>query len=119
MLKVFIDHKTALKLGEESKASAKIGDSSTIEGDCEDYEAACERIRKDNEELLDGFVAMLRGKRLASRTIGTHRDNVDFFVNEFLLRVDLIKPAEGTGRVNEFMGDWFIRKAMWSTPRAI
>ena len=119
MLKLFLDQKTALTLGGESKAPAKIGDPPTIKDDCEDYEAACERIRKDNEELLEGFVAMLRSGRLASRTIGTHRDNVDFFINEFLLRVDLIKPSDGIGMVDEFLGDWFIRKAMWSTSRAI
>jgi hypothetical protein len=29
------------------------------------------------------------------------------------------RPADGIGEIDEFLGDWFIRKAMWSTPRSI
>ena len=84
-----------------------------------DYENNCGQIRQENALLLDGFVALLREQRLAPGTIGKHRENVEFFINEFLLYRDATRPAEGIGEISEFLGDWFIRKAMWSTPRYI
>jgi hypothetical protein len=85
-----------------------------------EYEKACAQIRQENSLLLDGFVLMLRNRRLAPRTISKHRDNVDFFINEFLLYRDATqRPAEGMTEAEAFFGDWFIRKAMWSTPRYI
>lgn len=84
-----------------------------------DYEIACEQIRRENEGLLDRFVALLRSQRLAPSTIRKHRENVEFFINEFLLYEEAKRPADGIAEVAEFLGDWFIRKAMWSTPSAI
>lgn len=84
-----------------------------------EYEKTCEQIRHENEQLLDGFVALLRKQRLALRTIRTHRENVEFFINEFLLYGDPKRPIEGMGEIDDYFGDWFIRKAMWSTPRTI
>jgi len=115
-MKVFVNHKTALAFDDEDKSLRMIGASSNMKNDYEKYEKACEQIRQDNTLLLDAFVAMLQGQRLAPRTIGKHRDNVDFFINEFLFYEGPKQPAEGIGEVSEFLGDWFIRKAMWSTP---
>ncbi len=84
-----------------------------------DYEKNCGRIRQENAVLLDDFVALLRGQGLATGTIRKHRENAEFFINEFLLSHAATRPAEGIGELSEFLGDWFIRKAMWSTPRAI
>ena len=85
-----------------------------------EYEKSCGLIRQENALLLDGFVGMLRGQRLATTTISKHRGNVDFFINEFLLYTDATKRArDGIGEIDAFLGDWFIRKAMWSTPRSI
>ena len=85
----------------------------------EKIEKACEQIRQENAILLESFVAMLQGQRLAPRTIGKHRENVDFFINEFLVYESPQRPGQGIGEVSEYLGDWFIRKAMWSTPRSI
>ena len=62
---------------------------------------------------------MLREHRLEPATIRKHRENVDFFINEFLLYQETKKPEEGIDDIDEFLGDWFIRKALWSTPRHI
>ncbi|MDA1278341.1 MAG: recombinase [Verrucomicrobia bacterium] len=90
-----------------------------MKDDYEEYEKACGQIRKENGLLLDDFVRMLRSQRLALSTIKTHRGNVDFFINEFLLYERPQRPADGIDEISEFLGDWFIRKAMWSTPRHI
>jgi len=118
-IKVFVDHKKALILGQVGKSLAEKSVSSNMKDWYEEYEIACEQIRHENEQLLDGFVALLRNQRLAPRTIKGHRDNVEFFINEFLLYEDAKRPVDGIGEVDAFMGDWFIRKAMWSTPRTI
>ena len=117
--RLFVDHETALTLGNEDKATAKISDSPNMKDAYKEYEKACGQIRQENAQLLDDFVLMLRSQRLAPRTISKHRDNVDFFINEFLLYTDAKRPSDGIGEVDVFLGDWFIRKAMWSTPRSI
>lgn len=48
-------------------------------------EKACEQIRKENILGSDDFALMLGRQKLAPRRISTHRDNVDFFIDEFLL----------------------------------
>ena len=108
-LKVFVGHKTALTLGNEDRATAKISDSPNMKDAYREYEKACGQIRQENALLLDGFVLMLRSQRLAPRTISKHRDNVDFFINEFLLYTDATRPSDGIGEVDVFFGDWFIR----------
>lgn len=115
-LKLFVDPKTALGLGDEVTVTAINGAAPPVKTD---YEIACEAIRQENARLLDDFVGLLRSKRLARSTIRKHRENVEFFINEFLLYEDAKRPADGISEVAEFLGDWFIRKAMWSTPGAI
>lgn len=84
------------------------------------FEKACAQIRQKNGLLLDGFGHMLVSKRLAPRTITAHRDKGSFFINTFLLYTNATqRPEEGIGEIDEYLGDWFIRKAMWSTPRTI
>jgi hypothetical protein len=118
-VKVFVDHKTALTLDDENKTPANFSNSPNMKDRYKDYEKTCGQIRQENTLLLDDFVALLRGQRLAPGTIRKHRENVEFFINEFLLYHDATRPAEGIGEISEFLGDWFIRKAMWSTPRYI
>lgn len=119
-MKVFLDQKTTLTLGNEDRAPAKVSDSPNMKDAYEEHEKSCGLIRQENALLLDGFVDMLRGQRLATTTITKHRENVDFFINEFLLYTDATqRPQEGIGEIDAFLGDWFIRKAMWSTPRSI
>jgi hypothetical protein len=119
-LKVFVDPTTALILGDDDKPAPKNSDTSNMKDDYQQYEKACAQIRQENGLLLDGFGLMLGNKRLSPRTISAHRDNVSFFINTFLLYTNATKrPEDGIGEVDAFLGYWFIRKAMWSTPRTI
>lgn len=114
-LKVFVDPNVPITVGSADEYPVTNGASPTNS----DYENACEEIRQENARLLNDFVSLLRSQRLAPSTIKKHRDNVEFFINEFLLYEDAKRPGEGIGEVDAFLGDWFIRKAMWSTPSAI
>ncbi len=115
-LKVLVGPKAPLALGEAESRRSGNGDPQQQN---RDYERACEEVHQENERLLDTFVGLLRRQRLAPRTIKRHRDNVEFFINEFLLWESVKRPDEGIEEVDAFLGDWFIRKAMWSTPSTI
>jgi hypothetical protein len=87
--------------------------------DYEKYEAECNRIRGENEQLLADFADWLRESGLADSTIRGHADNIDFYINEFLLYEDALEPQEGIIEVSMFLGYWFIKKAMWASPASI
>ena len=84
-----------------------------------EYEKECKKIRSDNEEYLGIFQSELINKDLSERTIRSHLNNVDFYINTFLLREESIPMNQGCWYVDMFLGDFFIRKCMWSTPSSI
>lgn len=83
------------------------------------YQKECERIRKANAQLLEEFSAWLRAKGLSDKTVRTHCENMDFYLNHFLLYEDAEEAASGVSRVNMFLGYWFIKKAMWASKSSI
>ncbi len=85
----------------------------------EQYEQDCERIREDNEKLLDEYEKWLSDKKLSPKTIAKHRDNVDFYINTFLLHEEPIDASEGVYKIDFFLGFWFIKKAMWASKSSI
>ena len=87
--------------------------------DYKEYEKECDRIRKDNGELLSLFEDDLTNAGLSSKTIRRHLSNVDFYINEYLLREEPLTIEYGTAKLDTFLGDFFIRKCMWSTPASI
>ncbi len=88
-------------------------------GDYAKYERECEKIRQENEELLDKFAAWLAAKGLSETTVGRHCGNIEFYVNDFLLYEDAERPEDGVLSVGRFLGYWFIRKAMWASQGSI
>ncbi len=87
--------------------------------DYEKYEKECNRIRQDNIQLLDEFGAWLERKGLADSTIQKHILNIEFYINHFLLYEDTVEARDGALKIGMFLGDWFIRKAMWSSVQHI
>lgn len=85
----------------------------------ETFEEECEEIRKENKILLKGFKAWLIKKNLSGKVIQKHCSNVDFYINDFLLYEDTIRPADGASEIGSFLGRWFIRKAMWASKTTI
>jgi len=83
------------------------------------YERECETIRQENVKLLDEFAEGLAAKGLTAGTVRKHRQNVDFYVNEFLLYEEATRPQDGVSSVGMFLGYWFIRKAMWASKESI
>ncbi len=87
--------------------------------DYEDYEKECRKIRAENENLLADFLVWLRGKGLSEKTVQKHYENVYFYVDQYLLYEDATPAAEGVNFANDFLGYWFIRKAMWASEASI
>ena len=84
--------------------------------DYEKYEKECEKIRLTNEAFLSLFEEDMENSGLSPKTIRSHLSNVDFFINDFLLYDDAHPMEDGVGMVDMFLGDFFIRKCIWSTP---
>lgn len=87
--------------------------------DYEIEEAESKKIKFENTKVLEKFEAYLNSKNLSVNTIEKHSNNVSFFINEFLQYEEPLRPNEGINRVDYFLGNWFIRKAMWSSVSAI
>jgi len=89
--------------------------------DLDDYDKNCERIRAENRVLLDEFENWLRDVKglRGEKTITTHVDNVDFYINTCLLYSHPEEAKEGVGGIGFFLGYWFIKKALWSSEESI
>jgi len=85
----------------------------------EQYEQDCERIREENEQLLDDFEKWLSDKKLSPKTVANHRNNVDFYINTFLLHEEATDASDGVYEIDLFLGFWFIKKAMWASKSSI
>lgn len=80
-----------------------------------DYEKELESMQKKNEVYLQEFQKWLKDKGLLEKTIRNHLSNVDLYINDYLNYYEITKMQEGCYSLNGFLGDWFIRKCMWST----
>lgn len=87
----------------------------------DEYEKKCEEIQIKNEVYLEEFADDLVNAGLKDKTINKHLGNVDFYINNFLLREDALDMKSGTYYfyLTDFFGYFFIRKCMWSTPSTI
>lgn len=56
---------------------------------------------------------------LSERTVGRHISNVAFYLNDFLMYDEARSFDQGIWMIGNFLGDFFIRKCMWSTPGTI
>ncbi|MBC7766354.1 MAG: recombinase [Hyphomonadaceae bacterium] len=83
--------------------------------DYENYEQKCKEIQGVNLMHLDEFEKWLNNQGLTKNTIDNHITNVDFYINEFLCYYDAQDVTQGCYEISEFLGDWFIRKATWSS----
>lgn len=82
----------------------------------EKYEKDCKQIREENQELLRGFAEHLGKSGLKEKTINKHYQNVDVFLDYFLLYYEANTAAEGIDMIGDYLSDFFIRKCMWSSP---
>ena len=87
--------------------------------DYEKYEADCQKIRTANQKLLTDFESWLKSSGLSEKTLKNHLLNIDFYINEYLLYEDAVEAKDGVDSVSDFLGYWFIKKAMWASKSSI
>ena len=85
----------------------------------DDYCKACDEIIEKNSEYLEIFEQDLSASGLKDKTIKRHLSNVSLYIDIFLLREEPLTMDHGTVMIDFFLGDYFIRKCMWSTPGSI
>ena len=84
-----------------------------------EYEKKCEQYKKVNEQYLEWFRQDLEEKGLKPKNIKNHIENMDLYLNDYLLYEDAYSMEQGIDMVNGFLGYWFIRKCLWSTPDTV
>lgn len=87
--------------------------------DYEKFVAECKKIKKENRIVLDGFQNHLESKKLSDKTIDKHVSNMEYYINDFLLYEEPLKPRDGIYEINYFLGYWFIKKALWASVSTI
>ena len=61
----------------------------------------------------------MRNQGASERTVGTHLPNAAFYIQEFLLYEQPLRPHEGISSIGMYLGYWFIRKVAIATPGTI
>lgn len=84
--------------------------------DYDQYLEECKKVKERNYLLLDLFKEDLIQSGLKDKTISRHLSNVDFYINEFLLYYDAYPMEEGLNMLDDYLGSFYIRKCLWSTP---
>jgi site-specific recombinase XerD len=72
-----------------------------------------------NNKILKEFSSWLKEKKLTQNTIKKHVNNMEFFSNEYLTFSEIIPIEKGIDYIDNFLGDFFIKKVFWSTPTTI
>src|SRR5690606_11623423 len=78
------------------------------------YEKRRKELESANQPLFHGFHGFLIEKKVGKKVASEHIDRLEFFANVFLIDYQDESLAEGYDEVSGFLGDWFIRKVMWS-----
>ena len=84
-----------------------------------DYLDFSEQNEDTNHDYLILFQEDLENAGLKQKTIYNHLSNVDLFINDFLGYRMNVTMEEGVTMLGDFLGDYFIRKCMWSTPATV
>ena len=86
-----------------------------------DYDRQVAEIQSYNAPLYEQFAAWLTASGLSERTVQSHVENVQFFADHYLTYSEPLRRVDeaDVSDVGFFLSDWFLRKAMWSSPSAV
>ena len=87
--------------------------------DYEQYEKDKEKNIKRNKKFLNEFKNEMQKQNLSPKTIDKHLSNIEFYLNDYLTYYDITKMEDGVYEINMFLGDFFIRKCLWSSVSSI
>ena len=75
-------------------------------------------IKIINKAYIDLFEEKLTKENLVSKTIDKHVDNVDFYLNFFLLFYEPLKMEDGITHIANFY-DFFFQKCYWASKNSL
>ena len=78
-----------------------------------------EKNIKRNKKFLNEFKNEMQKQNLSPKTIDKHLSNIEFYLNDYLTYYDITKMEDGVYEINMFLGDFFIRKCLWSSVSSI
>jgi 5-hydroxyisourate hydrolase-like protein (transthyretin family) len=84
-----------------------------------DYDKAVSKINAANEKHIALFKKWLKSNGLTDKTIKNHLSNVDFYISDFLNYYEPQTMEAGCYKIDQFLGDFFRRKAMWASSAQI
>ena len=85
-----------------------------------DYDLWVKKMTKANNVILKEFKEYLLSNQLSQKTVEKHLDNIDTFVNYYLLSYSYCSTMfSGYDHFDDFIGYWFIHKCMWSSVASI
>jgi hypothetical protein len=76
-------------------------------------------LREQNAITIEEFTGWMRDHNLPEEAVRRHRENIAFYVNDFLLGEDATPAEEGIHEIGTFLGYWFVRNAGSVTPEAV
>ena len=74
---------------------------------------------KRNKKFLTEFKAYMKNQKLSPKTIKKHLNNMELYLNEYLTYYGVTKMEDRVYEINMFLGDFFIRKCLWSSVSSI
>ena len=77
------------------------------------------KANAQNKQILTNFSEYLKESGLAPKTIEKHVENIDFYINTYLLYYEIQSPHQGVDALDDFFTDFFPRKAMWSSVNSV
>ena len=86
----------------------------------EENEKKLEKNSKRNDIFLSEFSDYLKKSDVTDKTIRKHISNINFYLNNFLTYYeDFIVMEDGVNEVDNFLGDFFLRKCLWASKTSI
>lgn len=83
------------------------------------YEKRRAAMEKANEPVLRGFHEYLINRRTGKKASLDHLNRISFFADPFLMEYRGTTLVDGFDDAVSFLGDFFIRKAMWSDEKSM
>lgn len=70
---------------------------------------------ESNNKLLEQFEKHLYNQNLTKKTINKHRDNIDFYINTFILHYDIETPEESWDAMDMYFSSFVPDKTTWGS----
>ena len=75
--------------------------------------------KKIKTQIMITYFSSMKILKNTGKKIYNHLSNANWFINDFLVYRINVTMEESVTMLGDFLGDYFIRKCMWSTPSSV